>query len=202
MSKPGLKYQKLNGTEEEILVRKTLKGEVVGINQIIRQGVSDKGRKVLNKSFKKGTNPATWDSEYREHIIYQIIYRLISPFKPKIADVARELGLDSNTIQSIIRTSQYQEIKSKLRKELRAKWGAEIDAVVIKKALLGSKYHAELYYKLEGELIDKLSVKHESDIPTDPTQRKELIKKYLHELGMDVGIMDKEAVNKFIGGLK
>lgn len=178
--------------EDSLVVTHNKSGKVVSINQVVRDGISPKGRRILNKSLRDRKNPKTWNSEYREHIIYQLVYKLVSPFKPRRSEVAADLGLSLQTLNDLIATEEYQQVKRQLRAELRKKWATDIDAVVIKKALLGSKYHAELYYKLEGELIDKHEVTKKEDIPSDPQQRRELVKKYLHELGMDVGLMNQK----------
>jgi hypothetical protein len=205
MRKKGEVYRKFNGTEEDLIVKKKLNGQPTLINHIIRPSIPAKGMRVIGKTYRNKVKPELWSSEYREHIIYQLIFKLIRPFRPKLSEVARELGLTIHTIQSVIRTKQFIDIKNSLRKELRAEWGADIDAVVVKKALQGSKYHAELFYKLEGELVDKVSVKHEESIPADPEERRMLIRKYLKELGSGpegVGIMDKEAVDNLIKSVK
>lgn len=192
----GQKYEKSQGEMGDLIVKRTLGGEPLLIHEVVRPGMTNRSRRVINKSLKDKTKPENWSSEYREHIIYQIIYRVVSPIPRKRREVARELGLSLETINAIIRTDDYHRIKNSLRAELRAKWGADIDAMVIKKALMGSKYHAELYYKLQGELIDKLKVEKDLKISTDPSSRKELIKKYLKELGMDVGYVGDEDIEK------
>lgn len=154
-------------------------------NKKLRRPISPENRDFLHRTLKSKINPLSWDSEYREHMIYRIIYKLYSPFPPSKSKVAKSLGIHPVVLQRLIKTEEYQRIKQELRKDLRSRWGADMDMVVIKNGLRGSKYHAELYYKLCGELIDKMEIKNKKDVPEDPEERKKVIEKYLAELGMD-----------------
>lgn len=148
----------------------------------LRRGISPEKRDFLNKTLNSKTNIRTWSSEYREHMAYRVIYALYQPFPPKKAKLANKLGISLITLQRLIRSPEYERAKNELRRELRRKWGADIDMVVIKKALQGSKYHADLFYQLEGELIKKLEVKNVDNIPEDPKERRKVIDNYLDQL--------------------
>ena len=147
------------------------------------QIISMNGRKVVSLNARNRSDPKTWDTEYLEHILYRLVYALISPFPVKKRVIAKRLGLTIRDIQNLISSSSYQRIKNSLRKELRGKWGANIDAVVIKKALQGSKYHAELFYKLQNELIDRTEVTKKKEFEVNSDERKDKISKYIEELG-------------------
>jgi len=149
------------------------------------RSISPEGRLFLNKTLNDKVNPHRWNKEYREHIIYQVVFKLISPFPPSRFKLARSLNLHPKTLQKVLNLPEYHRIKNDLRKELRSKWGANIDMVVVKKAMTGSKYHAELFYKLQGELIDKSEVVHKDAIPEKAEDRKAAIEKYLDELGIN-----------------
>lgn len=155
-----------------------------------RIGISPERRNFLNKTLNSKVNPKSWNNEYREHMLYRIVYALISPYPPRKEVLAKKLGIHPVTLQKLIRTEQYDTIKNDLRRDLRKKWGANIDMVVVKNALRGSKYHAELFYKLQGELIEKMEVTKKEDIPETTEGRKEMIEKYIEELGMSTRVKE------------
>lgn len=185
VGKPDLPgFTSINGTDLSYLEEKERElSKKISNKHKGKPAISPEGRSFLHKTLKSKVNPASWDSEYREHMIYRVVYMLVSPFPPKKAAVAKKLGIHPVVLQRLIKTEEYVRIKNELRKDLRSRWSADMDQVVIKNGLRGSKYHAELFYKLCGELIDKTEVTNKQEIPSDPEERKKLIKKYLNELG-------------------
>jgi len=147
-----------------------------------RVGISPEKRNFLNKTLNSKVNLKSWSSEYREHMIYRVIYALVSPYPPRKVYLANKLGIHPVILNRLIQSPEYIRIKNELRKDLRSKWGANIDQVVIRQALNGSKYHADLFYKLQGELVDRLEVTKKDDIPENPDDRKKMIERYLDEL--------------------
>jgi len=145
--------------------------------------ISPKGRLLIGKLRNNHKNVKTWDSEYLEFILYKIVFALLKPFPPVKSALAKDLGITLRTLRHLLNTPQYLEIKKGLRKELRDKWGAEIDQMVIRRALKGSETAAKLFYDLQGELIQKLEVTKKDDIPTDIHERNKLIDRLIKETG-------------------
>lgn len=179
-------FNYLEERPDKIIKKIGRNGQVTQINRIFTDGISLENKRLLAKSKVTHKNVRDWNSEYREHMIYKIIYALVNPFPPKISELADRLGIEKIIIQKLIKTSEYLEIKSKLRKDLRDRWSADIDQVLIRKSLMGSKYHMDLFYKLQGELVDKLEVTKKNDIPETEEERLKLISKMNKELGFDV----------------
>jgi hypothetical protein len=145
--------------------------------------ISQKSRLLLGKLRNNHKDVKSWDSEYLEFILYKIVFALLKPFPPIKSALAQELGISLRVLRNLINTPQYLEIKKGLRKELRDKWGAEIDQMVIRRALKGSETAAKLFYDLQGELIQKLEVTKKDDIPQDIHERNKLIERLIKETG-------------------
>ena len=180
----GTEY-KINANEDKITIKNLPSSSSNLIkNKTIKSPISLKGKKLVSLLARNPHDPKTWDSEYLEHILYRLVYSLISPYPIKKRVIASKLGITVAQINSLTNTPQYIRIKKELRKELRSKWAANIDQVVIKKALMGSKYHAELFYKLEQELIEKHEVTRKVAIEDNAESRKNKINEYIDQLGI------------------
>lgn len=147
--------------------------------------VSRKSREFMGKLMNNHKDPRTWESEYLEHVLYKVCFALVRPFPPKKRELAKTLGLSLIQLQRLLNLPQYLQIKNSLRKELRSRYGADIDQIVIKQAMRGSGFHQALFYKLQGELIEKMEMTKKEDIPDDPEERNKMIEKYITQLGYE-----------------
>ncbi len=186
----NLDYLDGNGFVAERFINKlkqVKEGKVVG-----KGFISPKGRKLIGKMRNNNKSVRTWDTEYLEFMLYKICFALVKPFPPKKEDLAKELGISKLILFELINTPQYLEIKKSLRKELRAKWGAEVDQAVIRRAIRGSDPAAKLFYDLQGELIQKIEVTKKDAIPESPEDKEKLIQKLIKETNTDYKPVVKE----------
>lgn len=139
--------------------------------------LQNNGRNIKSRGNK--TSP-----EVIEHKMHLLATKMFVPFPKKIKVICKEIGIDVKTYYSWIRSERFHNIKLKMRRELRKKWLVDLDRVVLKRALEGSKFHAELIYKIEGELLTKMEHTHKTpqDIPDDPDELQNEINRLSSEV--------------------
>lgn len=145
--------------------------------------ISKKGRVLTQNTKRYAENVRKWSSEYLEFVLYKIVYALVSPFPPTKENLAKELGITKRVLFELINTAQYLEIKKSLRKDMRDKWGADIDQVVIQTAIRRKDMTAaKLFYELQGELVRKLEVEKKNELPQTAEEKQKMINKLQEEI--------------------
>lgn len=155
----------------------------------------DRPRKVKGKKKSKFISPpGNIAFERKEFLITKFVAMYLVPMnRPSLAHCAKELRVGVQTLMEWRKTELYQKVCAEMRAELRSKWRAEIDRVVMRKALKGNGFFCQLYYKLEGELLDrsKIEITRPDAIPDDPEE----LKKEINQLALEVGAMKNKEKN-------
>lgn len=121
------------------------------------------------------------------------------PKKLTNKEISIEVGVDERTIYRWKNDEKFREIIKDIRKRNRDWIGGAVDKVLVEEALKGKFRFVELYYKLQGDLVENKKIINDVDIrvtsidgKTNEQLRKEAIemeKKFLGNV-IDVEVIE------------
>ena len=119
-----------------------------------------------------------------EYLMLQIARLNMDPKLPSATRICRELGISKQLYDKLRDKPLYVSLCEQLLKPIRDKYEGQIQAVLINRALKGSKWHMDTYYNLQDRLsAKKLEVTHKT-ISDDPKEVDDEIGRLTSEIEM------------------